>query len=220
MTLRDHKVRHQSREDIARVALSWWLIADRHGVNSFNICTFVLQVLAKHLRGKGKLHVEFCSPEDLPEGACVTFNPPTLHIVQRIWDDAGAGEPYARFILAHEIGHIVLHDGRAVAFSNDKDAVLKFVEEEESAEAQANAFADLFLAPDHVALRLRDEDTIAGLCVVSDTVAKRRLKDALASKHPLFPRYTGDACDKCRSFTLLHIGVLLKCDECGEITEM
>ncbi|WP_298243871.1 ImmA/IrrE family metallo-endopeptidase [uncultured Bradyrhizobium sp.] len=219
MALRDHKVRHQSREHIARVALFWWLIADRRGGNSFNICSFVLQVLAKRLRGKGKLQIEFYSPEDLPEGACVTFNPLTLHIVKRIWDDAGAGETYARFIVAHEIGHILLHDGLAVAFSNDNEAVLKFVEEEESAEAQANAFADLFLAPDHVVLRLREQDTIAGLCVVSDAVAKRRLKDALATKHPLFPQYTGDACDKCRSFTLLHIGVLLKCDECGDVTE-
>ena len=90
---------------------------------------------------------------------------------------------------------------------------------EESAEAQANDFADLFLAPDHVVLRLHDEDTIAGLCVVSDTVAKRRLKDALASKHPLFPQYTGDACSKCSNFTLLCIGALLKCNTCDEIIE-
>lgn len=219
MALRDHKVRILSREQIARMALNWWLIADRRGGNSFNICTFVVQVLAKRLRGKGKLHIEFYSAEDLPEGACVTFNPLTLHIVRRIWDDAGAGETYARFIVAHEIGHIVLHDGLAVAFSNDREAVLKFVEKEESAEEQANAFADLFLAPDHVALHLHDEDTIAGLCVVSDTVAKRRLKDALASKHPLFPQYTGDACGKCSNFTLLRIGVLLKCDTCDDITE-
>ena len=81
--------------------------------------------LTKRLSGKGKLHIEFHSPDELPEGACITFSPLTLHIIKRIWDDAGAGQTYARFIVAHEIGHIVLHDELAVAFSNDKEAILR-----------------------------------------------------------------------------------------------
>jgi len=215
--LRDHKVRYMSREQIARVALDWWAIADRRG-NNFNICDFVVQVLAKkRFQSKGQLQIKFY--EDLPEQASVTFDPLTLHIEKRVWDAAAAGESYARFIVAHEIGHIVLHDRTAAAFSNDENAVLKFVEKEESAEEQANAFADLFLVPDHVALRLRDVDTIAGLCVVADTVAKRRLKDALLSKSPLHPQYKGDACIKCSNFTLLRVGVLLRCGTCGQMTE-
>jgi hypothetical protein len=48
--------------------------------------------------------------------------------------DAGLGIPYARYVLAHEIGHIVLHDEFAVAFSDDKAAQLKYVQDEESGE--------------------------------------------------------------------------------------
>jgi len=94
-------------------------LADRRG-NNFNICDFVVQVLAKSFRRKGKLQIEFYDPEDLPEQACVTFDSLTLHIVKRIWDDAAAGRPYARFIVAHEIGHIVLHDRTAAAFPMTK----------------------------------------------------------------------------------------------------
>lgn len=93
---RDHKVRYLARESIASFALSWWRAADRRG-KSFNICTFVVEVLAKRLREKGQLQIKFYSSEELPERACVTFDPLTLHIDRKIWHDANLGKPYARF---------------------------------------------------------------------------------------------------------------------------
>lgn len=211
---RDHKVRYLAREGIASFALSWWRAADRRG-KSFNICAFVIEVLAKRLRGKGQLQIKLYSAEELPERACVTFDPLTLHIDREIWHDADVGEPYARFIVAHEIGHIVLHDKFAVAFSNDREATLKYVEKEESGEEQANAFADLFLVPDHVALHLNDADSIAGLCVVTDSMAERRLREARATKHPIMPRYDGEMCGECGHFALARDGICIKCDSCG-----
>ena len=132
MAARDHRVRIKDREAIARIAMAWWVVASKLG-HSFNICTFITDILAERLRYKGKLQIKFYSSErELPERAYVTFNPLTLHIVETIWRDAGLGIPYARYILAHETGHIVLHDEFAVAFSDDKAAQLKYLQNEES----------------------------------------------------------------------------------------
>ena len=215
---RDYHVRIKDRQDIAKIAMSWWVLAAKSGGHTFNICKFVTEVLAKRLRGKGSLQIEFCSAEELPEGACVSFNPLTLHIVERIWHDANAGKPYARFIVAHEIGHIVLHDEFAVAFSNEKSAQLEYFQDEESGEWQANTFADYFLVPSHIAVRLGECDLIAGLCVVDDSVAKRRLHDATTQKSTLPLPYEGEMCGNCWNFTLLRNGSALSCDSCGSTT--
>jgi hypothetical protein len=198
--------------------MSWWVVATKCGHN-FDICNFITGILAERLRGKGKLQIKFYdSEEDLPERACVTFNPLTLHIFEKIWRDASLGVPYARFILAHEIGHIVLHNEFAVAFSDDKAAQLKYLQNEESGEWQANIFADYFLVPDHIAIKLREPDLITGLCVVTDDLAERRLRDAKATKRVLTPRYEGEMCSKCGNFTLVRNGTCMKCDTCGSTT--
>jgi IrrE N-terminal-like domain len=211
---RDYQVRIIDREGIAKIAMSWWLLATKNG-HGFNICKFVTDVLSKRLRGKGVLKLEFYSFEDLPERACVTFNPLTLHIVKNIWRDADMGRPYARFIVAHEIGHIVLHDEFAVAFSDDKAAQLKYVQDEESGEWQANTFADHFLVPNHVARKLKESDLVAGLCVVDDSVAERRIRDLATVKTILAPSYEGEMCSECGNFTLLRNGCSMNCDTCG-----
>lgn len=215
---RDHRVRRLAREDIAAFALSWWRLAPRRG-SYFDICGFIENILARKLKNKGTLIVQFYESEaDLPDRACVTFQPLTLHIIRKIWNDAQSGYAYARYIVAHEIGHIVLHDDTAVGFSDDEFAVFPTLERSESAEGQANDFADLFLVPDHVALRLNDDDAIATLCVVPDDAAKRRLTDAQNTKHPLLPNYEGEMCGECGHFSLVRNGNCMKCDTCGSTT--
>jgi hypothetical protein len=212
---RDYRVQIRDREGIAKIAMAWWVTASKPGHN-FNICTFVTDILAKRLRGKGELNLKFYASEhELPERACVSFDPLTLHVVEKIWCDAGSGIPYARYILAHEIGHIILHDKFAVAFSNDKRAQLKHLQDEESGEWQANIFADYFLVPDHLALKFADRDVIAGLCVVTDTLAQKRLTDAKNAKAVITPCYEGDMCSECGSFSLLRRGTATTCDTCG-----
>jgi len=90
---RDHHVHIKDREGIARIAMSWWLAASRLG-HSFNVCSFITDVLAVRLRSKGQLRIKFYSSErELPERACVSFNPLTLHIVEKVWRDADEGKP-------------------------------------------------------------------------------------------------------------------------------
>jgi hypothetical protein len=212
---RDHRVRIKSREVIAEIAMTWWKMASKRG-HSFNICEFVLGPLSSCFSAKGSLKIEIYdrgTTEDDP--AYVTFKPLTLHVDRRIWKAAGNGEAYARYIVAHEIGHIVLHDEFAAAFSDEEAAQLKYLQDEESGEWQANVFAGYFLAPDHVVLRLQDVDVIAGLCVIPDALASRRLNEAKNSKATLKPYYEGEMCGSCGSFTLMRGGLNLTCETCG-----
>ena len=162
--------------------------------DSFNICEFVLGPLSSRFCSKGPLRIEFYDRGNDDDPAYVTFKPLTLHIDRRIWKAAGAGEGYARYIVAHEIGHIVLHDEFAVAFSDEDAAQLKYLQNEEFGEWQANVFAAYFLAPDHVVLKLQDIDVVAGLCVITDELARRRLNEAKNSKATLCPSYEGEMC--------------------------
>jgi len=190
------------------------VLAERTGY-FFNICDFVLGPLTQRYSSKGRLQIELYDAANGDDLAYVTFKPLTLHVDKRIWKSARDGGPIARYIIAHEIGHIVLHDEFAVAFSDEKSAQLKYLQDEESGEWQANIFASYFLVPDHIARKLSDADVIAGLCVVTDELAKKRLTDAKNAKTIVTPPYTGDMCTGCGSFTLLSIGMSTKCDTCG-----
>jgi hypothetical protein len=211
---RDHRVRIKSREDIAKIAMLWWNLANNQG-RSFNICKFVLETLKKHFTRKGQLQIEFYERGTADEPAFVTFKPLVLHIDRKTWMDAGLGDTYARFVVAHEIGHIILHDEFAVAFSDDEAAQLRHLDNEESGEWQANVFAGYFLAPDHVVLKLRDPDLIAGLCVISDELALKRYTEAKNTKKILHQNYEGDMCAECSNFTLVRSGCTTRCDTCG-----
>ncbi len=214
---RDHRVRIRSREAIAEIAMAWWTAASKRG-HSFNICDFVLGVLTERFSSKGRLQIEFYDRCKSDDPAYVTFKPLTLHIDRQIWTSAGNGEAYARYVVAHEIGHIVLHDQFAAAFSDEEAAQLKYLQDEESAEWQANVFAGYFLAPDHIALKLRDADVIAGLCVITDELAARRLTEAKNSKAVLSPTYEGEMCGECGNFRMVRNGTCMKCDTCGSTT--
>lgn len=214
---RDHRVPIKSREAIARIAMAWWTAAGKRG-HSFHICDFVLEVLTERFISKGRLQIEFYDRTKNDDPAYVTFKPLTLHVDRKIWKSAGDGEPYARYIIAHEIGHIVLHDEFAVAFSDEETAQLKYLQDEESGEWQANVFAGYFLTPDHIALKFHDADLIAGLCVITDELAARRLNEAKNTKAVLNPTYEGEMCGRCGNFTLVRNGLYLKCDTCGSTT--
>src|ERR1700689_2784201 len=144
----DHYVAFKSEESVAQVAYN---VRDARGLSgklTFNVAEFAQVHLPQILKRKS-LKIEFYDrafPQDDP--AYVSFDPLTLHVDREIWTAAKTDEPYARFVVAHEIGHIVLHDNSAKAFSNDKAAQISFADNGHSAEWQANVFAYHFLLPD------------------------------------------------------------------------
>ncbi|WP_457796349.1 ImmA/IrrE family metallo-endopeptidase [Methylocystis sp. S23] len=125
------------------------------------------------------------------------------------------GDPRARFILAHEIGHMVEHDHNAKAFSEADAKRLTGWPKEERAEWQADTFADHLLLPIKFLFGYRfDVCAIALACNVEHQVVVRQI-GALKSEK----RYVCKACPECGCFTLARSGTVLKCETCSTITE-
>jgi Zn-dependent peptidase ImmA (M78 family) len=215
---RDHYVGFRSEETIAQLAAR---LRDTHGSRSdstFDIIDFVEQTLPKHLSStkKALLKLEFYDKEfEQDDPAYVTFDPLTLHVDRTIWTDAKIGDEYARFVIAHEVGHIVLHDHSAKGFSSDRSAQIRFADDGQSAEWQANTFAGHFLAPDSVVEKFRDVTMIAAYCQIPDRLALDRVL-ALKRKERRKSRiFQGDFCTNCGNFSLVCSGTTFKCATFG-----
>ncbi len=178
---------------------------------AFDITKQIERLAGQTFGSLGVLHLDVFE-QDQEDLAFVTFRPElTLYVHQEIWRDARRGEPKSRFILAHELGHILLHGFHRLAFSEDESLHLHSFPEEERAEPQANWFAEQFLAPDHLARNTKDE---TDLCLQFDfpsIYAENRLM-RLRNRRVGF---VGNACPNCGSDTLVRNGFESKCDTCG-----
>jgi Zn-dependent peptidase ImmA (M78 family) len=221
----DHYVAYKGEESIAQTANKLRDAARLTGKFTFNIAKFVEECLPKFLR-KEKLDFDFYDrdfPQDDP--AHVSFDPLTLHVDRQIWAAAKSDDSDARFIIAHEIGHIILHDHSAKAFSNDKSAQLSFADEGHSAEWQANTFAYHFLLPDSVVEELDDFDRLQIMCDVPARLAIDRLTKVRRRKEEhrrKVQKIEGDFCTRCCNFSLVRENTLLKCTtpECKNVLSL
>jgi Zn-dependent peptidase ImmA (M78 family) len=108
--------------------------------------------------------------------------------------------------LAHEIGHIVLHEHDVKHFSSDPRIQIKFAQQENSAEWQANTFASHFLIPEPV---LASFDNLADLIAktwVNEQFVLSRHDSAFVSS---IRRHTQQAgvCDVCGNFSVTSDGI-------------
>jgi hypothetical protein len=214
----DHYVGYRAEESIARLATR---LRDAHVPQTyltFNIVNFV-ECTLRNFPEWGALEIEFYDrafKEDTP--SYVTFDPLTLNVDRKLWADAKIDDGNARYVIAHEIGHIVLHDHSAKAFSNNKADQIRFADQGQSAEWQANAFAGYFLLPDHIVERINDYERIVIMCDVPEPLALDRLLSVRRQKERAKHRarqFEGGFCSNCGNFSLLRTGTLLKCTTIG-----
>ncbi|WP_370880090.1 ImmA/IrrE family metallo-endopeptidase [Labrys monachus] len=138
-----------------------------------------------------------------------------------MWLDAKKGEGRARYIIAHEIGHIYLHDYMPSSFSSTNFRHFKSLPEEQTAEWQAHTFAKYFILPDSIVLNFIDAPSIMFRCNIDDEIAIERLQkvNRKYKRPPLYaptPQpHEGDSCPNCSNFTLIRTGLLVRCDVCG-----
>jgi hypothetical protein len=191
---RDYKVTFRREESIESLAWRCRLAAGLEFLSYFSIVDYIEQFLAKWLKGGVRLCFFDMNPGDDP--ARVEYNPTTLYIDREVWELAKLGEPEARFIVAHEIGHLVLHDHNAKAFSNDPDAQIRFAPNEYSAEWQATIFAYYFLLPTVVVASFEDPLDLSKSCAVPQEVAAHRHNAVRRSQRPAVIR-EGDFCARC-----------------------
>jgi hypothetical protein len=215
---RDYEARFCREETLADTAAEWRRAGGIDYLGYFDITEFIEETLSRRFSRKGALKIVFFESSDPDELAYVTYKPTvTLNVDSETWKWAKLGDPLSRFILAHEIGHIILHDHYLRQFSNDPALNIPFSILECSAEWQANTFAGYFLLPDHIVQSFAGAERLAGSCAVPTKLAQERtaavLKVRFQSK-----TFAGEACRKCGNFTLVREGTCLKCDTCGATT--
>jgi hypothetical protein len=214
---RDHYVTYRSEEDIANIAFRWRQVGNVTNDANFDIVDFVENVLSKRFTAKGALQIRLFDAVPGDHLASVTYNPLTLHVDSEVWEFAKRGNPEYRHMIAHEIGHILLHDHYARPFSNDRSKQIKFALDECSAEWQANTFAGHFLLPDHVMQSFDDYHCMAAHCAVPQILAEERTAMFIKANRKS-KKFEGDICSECGNFTLVRNGTCLKCDTCGGTT--
>lgn len=220
MTL-DHKVPWKDVENIAALALEWRKLEGHYNSPSFNILEFLQFTLPNRIIGKAiEIRPTEIIENDLPALVCFKrerkygYQLAELLIKPWILKEAKLNGEKARFIIAHEIGHLVLHDCDSQPFSPGMEKKLRFLENEESAEWQANQFADQFLVPRHIGSSFTDASELAQYCHVELECAKRRIQEiraiALRNKN-----YSGNSCGQCGDFRLKSFGSSHFCENCG-----
>lgn len=180
---RDNKVRHRLPDVVRGFAHDWRGKADGAIAASISIVKFLENSMPKNLHKKViRISIEENLKDNL--NAYVTFKDSLdkknietiLHIQKEIWEHAKLGDPFSNYVLAHELGHIILHDSNAQPFSSSLDPRMKFLHADESAECQADLFADNFLVPDRIADAFLSAVEIAHACNVPLECAERRYR--------------------------------------------
>jgi hypothetical protein len=204
--------------EVADAAAQWRRLSpETANANTFDICAFLTTVVLPLLAKWGRpIHLEMAN-EDEREKAWVDLGEAKLWIRTDVWRMALAGDPRARLVIAHEIGHLALHDRQVSAFTRGYEYKLNYLEPVESAETQANWFAWALLLPDHVLLRLRTSlstISVSILAMVEERLVLKRLEQLQLDKR-YRSNFTGDACPQCENFTVAQIGITSVCTTCG-----
>ena len=179
---RDYKVTLRTEESIATEALRWRELAGVDQSDSIDVATIIERVCRTELPGKGRPGLAIFEGEFGSTPAYVTFRPLVLHVEAETWDFARQDDPSARYVLAHELGHMVLHDHHPKAFATGAVKYNLYGLQDWSAEWQANMFADCFLLPDHVVRRHITIEDVMITCGVTRSLALRRWR-RLATQH-------------------------------------
>lgn len=210
MLRRDHKVPFATDASIALIADRIRLAAGMDRTTLLDVVRLLNKLRGVALPNKGSLRViPLLEGEPVPY---VTYSPLLLHIHDETITHAKLGDEESRFVIAHEIGHIVLHDHYAQPFSYDPLLQATFVQNEESAEWQANRFAYHLLVPNRLIHHFDfDQATIGRCCGVSEKVARELVSEALAKHKRTF---SGETCPKCGCFVSEYTPRLTSCARC------
>jgi hypothetical protein len=201
---KDYKVDFRTEKTIKSLSNEVRIFLDPTFVPAFRIVDSIRKLCAEEILSCGKIDFELYRMSGDDPFAYVTFFPKrTLHVDRDVWDEAEYNIPDARFILGHELGHLIMHDHHVQRFSGEKGIAWQ---EENSAEWQADTFSDHVLVSDDEVRRFVTPNAISNHCAVNRDLALRRLGKKF--------RYFGDSCQNCGHLALVAVGPFLKCDNC------
>ncbi|WP_063683795.1 ImmA/IrrE family metallo-endopeptidase [Bradyrhizobium stylosanthis] len=224
MEFTDHKVPFRSEDFIAAIAMKCWHIGTVPGSKQVDLKVILTELEAhgveslvqiRGMKRKGRLRIEIIDDDAGKYPAYVTFSPRlTLHVKRTVWTRFQQGYSEERVIIAHEIGHILLHSDDAKPFLRDPSLQIQFAENEDSAEGQANLLADHLLIPNHIGRSIPDPARLAFACNVPDRFAFERLDSIGRIKERLSVVDNCEPCPACGDFAVTTEGGRKKCKSC------
>ena len=206
---------YQTVKETARKARERGGVADQR---DFNVVEYIDHFLAPALGNRFELNL-FTMTEGQPK-AHVNFNSKTgitkLNVSKLIWNQGKFNVPDAKYVLAHELGHIFMHRHDKLAFSNNNQSILKSLPDEDRAEPQADLFADIFLVHDDLIEDYHSAQNIQQNFRVPSDCANRRMLFVNDKKRRNYKgELLGDLCRSCGSMTLVRDNTVTKCTSCG-----
>lgn len=150
-----YTARRLSEYDIARQAIYYrdaFGVSDELHLNIIEVLEFEVKKFLPDFKLMIRRDIE------LDTTAATTFDPPRIIVRETVYDAACDGDSDSRRILAHELGHLLLHSKLGGSMQRDYNGYepqFKRLSSLESTEAQADAFARHFLAPPHIAYSFR-----------------------------------------------------------------
>ena len=111
--------------------------------------------------------------EEMPDMAGVTaVGEYTIYLADSAYQALCTGDPYARYVAAHEFGHLLLHSQQKLLLAKRKHDDHKV-----DPEWQADRFADFWLVPTEGVRKCRSPAHVAAKYAVPDEVAQRRFNE-------------------------------------------
>ena len=139
------------------------------GLSSDRKAFDIVELLEKQMpKAVDHFRLEILARNDVQE-VYSTNTPPRIFTTEAIYHLARKGDANSRFLLAHEIGHCLLHSPR------DDRGQLKSFGWSKKTEAEASKFAIFFLITDAVARQFSNADTLSHHCQVRREVAELRM---------------------------------------------
>ena len=184
----------------------------------FDIVDLLHNVVVPALTRVGKnFSVEIDDAMENP--AEVDLKDQVLYVEKWVLKAAREGDLRARLIVAHEIAHMILHKDQVMAFSDEKAVQLNHLQDEESAEWQAQNFALILLLSDEVIIETRNFDLQAASIVTSveeSQIEQRRLQFELQNRVYL-DCFVDTKCE-CGDSAIIRLGASALCKSCGKLT--
>lgn len=213
---RDAYVNFRREEDIASRASALRSLSKCDVTKSFDVVDAVCRFTGKKFGENDVFRLEIFDGLRPLGFAYVTFQPLVMHIEAETWEHASMGDPYSRHVIAHEIGHAVLHDKNAKMFSRHESRYNTYGMEEYSSEWQAEVFASHLLIPDEMALMFDSVELLALHAGSPQKYALERLGAVRRRKKaPSSSAHGTESCITCGNFSVSTNGLIKRCDFCG-----
>lgn len=177
----DYLTKERSSEEIRVRAQNWRTALDVDGTSAPDVAWILEAILPQKLIAFSLLPVR---PGDLAgDHARTDFDPPTIWVDQGILRGACEGDPFARYVLAHELGHLDQHEILPKSRSISAHRYSK-ASKEMSAEWQADEFAFHFLCPAHIVQLYSDVFEVMDFCQVEEAYARRAFDQYVTFRRP------------------------------------